>query len=332
MKPLTPAEQANLERYWVGDPPVIKELKRSDRRTWQCARGHLWETPIHRILSGRKCHYCTNRKVLAGFNDLATTHPDVVALWDFERNTKNPTEVLAGTRELIAWKCQEGHQWEAIVYSRTQGLGCPICSGKQVLAGYNDLATLHPHIAAEWSNQNTLKPNEVTAYSSRKVFWECENQHTWKTTVKHRSLGTKCPQCVRGSKISALENEVLEALSERLSHYTIESNTRKILSGKELDIYIPALRLGIEVNGTYWHSDLHLLEKIGKTSFQHHYEKALLAQEAGVLLLYVWERDWKANAPHIMSSVYHVIEQLELGISPHELVIADELLKLTEDV
>ena len=41
-----------------------------------------------------------------------------------------------------------------------EGLGCPYCLGRKVLAGYNDLATTHPGIAAMWHPRMSkrLKP------------------------------------------------------------------------------------------------------------------------------------------------------------------------------
>lgn len=331
MRKLSDIEHQHLEKYWYGTTVDLAELYLSDKRPWQCEKGHIWETHVFRVLDGRGCHYCTNRKVLAGFNDLATTHPEVAALWDAEHNTQQPTEMLAGTRTKAAWKCTEGHQWIASIYSRTQGLGCPICSGKQVLTGYNDFATLYPHLADEWSTHNTTKPTEVTAYSSQKITWECEKFHTWKTTVKHRAYGSQCPQCVRYSQTSNVEKEVFAVLSQQFPHYALQSNNRKVLNGKELDIYLPELSIGIEVNGTYWHSDYHLLQKNGKTSWKHHHEKRMLAQDAGILLLYVWELDWKSDVQRIVTSIQDVLQQVRDGVSPQNVVIADALLKLTED-
>ena len=54
---------------------------------WICNKGHNWIAPIHsRTLTKSNCPYCSNRKVLSGFNDLASTNPTVANEWNFEKN------------------------------------------------------------------------------------------------------------------------------------------------------------------------------------------------------------------------------------------------------
>ncbi|MCX7615616.1 MAG: zinc-ribbon domain-containing protein, partial [Clostridiales bacterium] len=54
---------------------------------WKCKLGHSWQANIHnRVFHNVNCPYCTNKKVWQGFNDIVTTHPDVAAEWDYEKN------------------------------------------------------------------------------------------------------------------------------------------------------------------------------------------------------------------------------------------------------
>ena len=65
---------------------------------------------------------------------LAETHPELAAQaegWD-------PTTLARGSDKKVGWKCLRGHVWQATVGSRSSGTGCPYCSNKKVLAGYND--------------------------------------------------------------------------------------------------------------------------------------------------------------------------------------------------
>ncbi len=139
--------------------------------------------------SGVGCPYCANQKVLAGFNDLATTHPELAAQadgWD-------PTTVIAGSGKGLAWICGEGHQWRAAMNSRVAGNGCPVCAKRQVLTGFNDLATLFPDVAAEADGWD---PSAVLAGSHRKMAWVCSLGHRWTTTVLHRTGRNQgCPYC-----------------------------------------------------------------------------------------------------------------------------------------
>ena len=71
----------------------------------------------------------------------------------------------------IIWKCKHGHEWEASVKSRTiNGTGCPYCSHNKVLAGFNDLASQYPDIAAEWSDRNLPLLPTMVSELQRTVF------------------------------------------------------------------------------------------------------------------------------------------------------------------
>lgn len=84
------------------------------------------------------CPYCKNRKLLRGFNDLATTHPELVAEWDFERNGDlGPDGIVPSSARRVWWRCGRGHAWRISAYNRTGGAdrGCPYCGDRKVLKG-----------------------------------------------------------------------------------------------------------------------------------------------------------------------------------------------------
>ena len=78
------------------------------------------------------CPYCSNRKVLQGYNDLATVAPDVAAQWHPTLNGElTPEMVTAGSGRPIWWRCEQGHVWRARIDTRAgqQRSGCPVCAG-----------------------------------------------------------------------------------------------------------------------------------------------------------------------------------------------------------
>ena len=118
---------------------------------WLCSKGHSWEASPHNRAIGKGCPYCANRKVLAGYNDLASQRPDLVSEWDTEKNAGlSPSDVLVTSTKKVWWKCREGHTWNALIHVRTRlGCNCPYCANRKVVAGYNDLATLKPELLSE---------------------------------------------------------------------------------------------------------------------------------------------------------------------------------------
>ena len=96
----------------------------------------------------------------------------LMAEWNWEKNTASdldPHKLTVGSERKVWWKCSEGHEWQAVCYSRIAGNQCPICSGRQVLIGYNDLYTLMPEIALQWhpTKNGEFTSKEVTVNSHR---------------------------------------------------------------------------------------------------------------------------------------------------------------------
>ena len=164
---------------------------------WKGACGHEWQTSVKARSNGEKCPICSGARVIAGINDLATLEPLLVKQWS-KKNKIKPAEVSIGSHKKVIWRCKKGHEWETAVKSRTiNKTGCPYCSHNKVLAGFNDLATLLPDIAAEWSDRNyPLFPNQVTVFANRKAWWKCKDcGREWNTLISTRSGGSKCPYC-----------------------------------------------------------------------------------------------------------------------------------------
>lgn len=163
---------------------------------WKGACGHEWETSVKARSNGEKCPICSGARVVTGINDLSTLKSELASEWS-EKNKIKPTEVSIGSHKKVIWRCEKGHEWIATVKSRTiNKTGCPYCSHNKVLAGFNDLATLFPEVADEWSDKNEKKPTEVTAFANSKAWWKCKIcGYEWNTLISTRSGGSKCPCC-----------------------------------------------------------------------------------------------------------------------------------------
>ena len=104
---------------------------------WKCNKcGYEWQARIsNRAILNRACPCCSNKKVVKGINDLATTHPDIAKEWHTSKNgILTPDAVTHGCGKKVWWICPLGHEYRATILHRTQenGTGCPICnSGRQ---------------------------------------------------------------------------------------------------------------------------------------------------------------------------------------------------------
>ena len=98
---------------------------------WRGTCGHEWQTSVKARSNGEKCPICSGARVIAGINDLATLEPLLEKQWS-KKNKIKPTEVSIGSHKKVIWRCKKGHEWEAVVKSRTiNKTGCPYCSHKE---------------------------------------------------------------------------------------------------------------------------------------------------------------------------------------------------------
>lgn len=99
---------------------------------WICPLGHRYEALIvNRTRKKTGCTYCAGQAVLGGFNDLATTRPDLLVEWDYEENEKraiSPQTVMRGSHIEASWICPIGHRYVKEINSRCQGQGCVTCA------------------------------------------------------------------------------------------------------------------------------------------------------------------------------------------------------------
>lgn len=200
-----PAIAAEFHPAKNGTLRVESLTTKSNRKVWWliASCGHEFESYVFSRTNGAGCSVCTGKVIIPGVSDLATTHPILAAQWHPTKNgTLKPTEVTAGSNSLIWWLDSYGHEWQVKVSSRIKKdslelTSCPICINKVVLAGFNDLATTHPALAAQWhaTKNDNLTPFDVTAGSTKRVWWSDEYGHEWEASVSNRGKGTGCPTC-----------------------------------------------------------------------------------------------------------------------------------------
>lgn len=106
-----------------------------------------------------------------------------------------------GSNSSILWRCNDfpDHIWEARVYNRTNAknkTGCPICNGKMILPGFNDVATTHPEAAKFLADQSLITKYAAKSNASLKMRCQTDPSHLWTAPLARISTGTGgCPYC-----------------------------------------------------------------------------------------------------------------------------------------
>jgi DNA-directed RNA polymerase subunit RPC12/RpoP len=101
---------------------------------WKCKKcKHEWKDRIsHRTLQNCNCPACSG-KIVTDRNSLSVLFPKLAMEWHPSKNKNlKPEDFSYGSEEKVWWLCPRcGHDWDAIINSRSSGVGCPLCSIKR---------------------------------------------------------------------------------------------------------------------------------------------------------------------------------------------------------
>jgi hypothetical protein len=94
----------NLAKEAEGWDPTTVSAGSDKKREWKCQKNHIWKAVIKSRTRGSDCPYCSNTKILIGFNDLVTdplpgvpcyllgTAPPAAGAWPFVTGTATTTD------------------------------------------------------------------------------------------------------------------------------------------------------------------------------------------------------------------------------------------------
>ena len=222
-----PVEYPEIAKQAYGWDPETVMAKSGKRREWKCSEGHIWTSTVSNRTSGAGCPYCSNQKVLVGFNDLQTTHPELAK----EADGWDPKTKIAGSNKKLSWKCSKNHKWDAVLASRALGgNGCPYCSGFKVLSGFNDLQTTNPGIAREAFGWD---PSQVSGGNHKLFSWICPSGHEYKARIDHRRSGvSNCHYC-SGHRVLKGFND-LQTLNPALAKEAVGWDPSTVTTGSSI--------------------------------------------------------------------------------------------------
>lgn len=236
------SEFPNLMREWDWDNNSIEglfpeQLQHTSNKNahWICEKGHKWIYPIYKRTSGQNCPYCSNHRVLIGFNDFQTLFPELAKEWDYENNLGlKPNQVVSGSHKKVCWICSQcGNRWETSIQARVQrGSGCPNCA--RIKNGQTRHLTnlsqkggiTNKLLLQEWNYEKNgdLTPQSVTQGSNQKVWWKCSKcSEEWQARILNRAHGRGCPYC-SNRKILIEKNDLATTHPQLIEEWDYEKN------------------------------------------------------------------------------------------------------------
>lgn len=233
------AENWDYERNGGLCPQDVK-MYSNHKFWWKCKRcGEQWQMSAYVASNGRGCPLCTKERAkrermkVSAESSLAMNRPDLMLLWNMDRNVGyDPSEVAAKSNFRFWWKCDKGHEWQAAPNDMhdTIECHCPICADRKLLTGYNDLETKFPEIASEFDCEKNggIKPSEVKYNSSTRYWWKCRTcGYEWKTIVRNRTIdGRKCRSCSQRARHQRDRDERSKGMQCPITTHPAEAPTQ----------------------------------------------------------------------------------------------------------
>lgn len=132
----------------------------------------------------------------------------------------------------------------------------------------------------------------------------CSNDYLIKTNLlRLRYFRYEVNPCLICNPLSSYkysgQNEIYEYIKQL--GFDPKIGNRDVLNGKEIDIYLPDLKIGFEFNGLYWHSDIHKDKK-------YHLNKKQIAESKNINLIHIWEDDWLYKKDIIKSRINNLLK------------------------
>lgn len=186
------------------------------------------------------------------------------------------------------YKCKclnDGYEYIVLESELKNSKGCPVCSGKRVLVGYNDLATTNPEII-----KYLLDKEDGYKYTkgSHKIIWVVCPHCGYKKSIKVEELvyngGLLCPKCSDGlSYPNKFAYNVFEQLHEQYALYNSEYSPD--WAGRmRYDNYIvlkDGRKLIVEMDGGFHYNEY------GKRAAKNDVVKDALAEKHGIKVIRV---------------------------------------------
>lgn len=145
----------------------------------------------------------------------------------------------------------------------------------------------------------SLKYDDYYSRQKQRISVKCKNCKSWTTrNMEYLEQGSKCHKCYPVSTNSKAQEEIRDYILD-LGILNVEYNTRKVISPKELDIYLPEQKFAIEYNGLYWHHEGNDKDK------DYHRNKTQLCEAADIHLFHIFSDEWLLKPDVVKSMISH---------------------------
>ena len=256
--------------------------------------GEFWQTPqVH--LRGGNCPECEieRRKLkIEEFVEKSNlVHNDK---YDYSK----VNYINSHTKVVVV--CPKHGEFSVTPCNHLNGCGCPECKKDKI--GGIKRKTIEEFIKEAKNVHNDKYDYEKAEYKTidDPIIISCPIHGDFTQRPHDHIRGHGCPKCA--NQQSLVEEEIYKHISSIIGEEHVLRRANDILDGKrEIDIYVPSLKFGIEYNGLHWHT-----EEFGKDRF-FHLRKTEDALSKGISLIQIFEDEWEESKDIVLSKIDHIL-------------------------
>jgi hypothetical protein len=272
--------ESNLKKYGVENPFSLKEFQAKQRKT--CLDRHGVEVASQSEL--------IKEKIKDAWGKYENNHPFS------DSNVREKREKTMNEKYGVSHPIQYGPIQERIRQTCLQKYGVNNASSsseiKDKISSSLTSGNSEYLKSPEWLEQHVLTLGIRGVAEILNVSLRCVRKYCDQHKIDFRKK-------IRGSDF---EHQVFLEISKLLPNTDIIQGDKSLI-GKELDIFIPSMKLAIECNGVYWHSEMN-----GRGR-SYHLNKSLLCAEKGVHLIHVWDNQWNNKRNLIISRLKSLLQR-----------------------
>lgn len=267
---------------------------RADSKIRICCPFHGWfEQRLANHLAGAGCPTCSGRGV-DWLKRFKSVHSDT---YDYSKvaftTSKNKVEIVCKKHGSF-FQTPENHY--------RGGQGCPQCKGDKIRKTKQmPISDFIKKSQKLHNNYFTYTGSQFSNMLTDTVEIQCPLHGVFsQNPVNHLAGKIGCRKC----------NNTKSSGEETLATYVgifakAKRRDKTLIAPKELDVYFPDQKIAIEYCGMYWHSCKN--QEQLKQNKNKHYDKYLLAQQAGVRLITVYESEWINRQPQVKRLLRNVL-------------------------
>lgn len=257
--------------------------------------GEFWQDP-HNHLKGKGCPICSKKITKRKKYTTESFIKEANKIHKNEYDYSKSNYIDMNTKIIIT--CSKHGDFKQTPYMHLNGSQCPVCSKEN--SGIKKRLTKEQFVenASKLHNNKYDYSNVEYVTAKRYVNIICPIHGEFKQTPDKHLSGCGCPKCVH--HVSKNESEIFDFVSSLIGKENVIQSERKIIFPKEINIYIPKLKIGIEYNGIFWHSE----KKISKN---RHLEKLNLCNKNGIKLIQIFEDEYIDNKNLVYEKLKHLL-------------------------